>query len=128
MASIIIILPSVASGTELDRLLSIMLCPVIVKILGAFRRHFIPFFVLVGEIILVMAILITVDVVLRCGRWLTAWILVPGLLIFLALKLFSTLVGISSGSDTPLTVPVPDELPSDAPRSLLISALCSCVE
>eukprot|EP00957_Ditylum_brightwellii_P073677 5598231-Ditylum_brightwellii.AAC.1 len=43
MASIIIIAPNVASGAEPDGLLFIMLCLVMAIILGAFRRHSIPF-------------------------------------------------------------------------------------
>eukprot|EP00957_Ditylum_brightwellii_P182867 13929670-Ditylum_brightwellii.AAC.1 len=79
MASIIIIVPSVANGAEPDTLLFTMLCPVMVKILDAFRRHLIPYLVLVGAIILVMTILIAVGAALRCGRGMITLILGPGL-------------------------------------------------
>eukprot|EP00957_Ditylum_brightwellii_P197774 15066724-Ditylum_brightwellii.AAC.1 len=49
------------------------------SILGAFRRHFIPFLVIVEAIIPVMTILITVDAALRIGNSLITLILGPAL-------------------------------------------------
>eukprot|EP00957_Ditylum_brightwellii_P175323 13346650-Ditylum_brightwellii.AAC.1 len=51
------------------------------NILDAFRRHLIPFLVLVVAIILVMTILITVDAVHRFGKGLITLILDPVLLL-----------------------------------------------